>query len=88
MIAIELVTRRWEEDGWTVRSVEAQKVGYDLRCDRENEQAHLEAKRTQGSDVCFIITAAEIRNARIDPRPITCVVTAALTAVPKMFTYR
>jgi len=85
--AIEFVTRCYEEDGWTVRSVEAQKVGYDLRCDRGNEQAHIEVKSTQGSDVCFIITAAEVRNAMIDRKHITCVVTAALTAASKMFTY-
>jgi hypothetical protein len=60
--AIEFVRCRYEDDGWTVRSVEAQKVGYDLRCNRGNEQAHVEVKGTQGSDVCFIITAAEVRN--------------------------
>jgi hypothetical protein len=43
--AIEFVTRRYEEDGWTVRSVEAQKVGYDLRCDKGNEQS---ARRSEG----------------------------------------
>jgi hypothetical protein len=85
--AIEFVTRSYEEDGWTVRSVEAQKVGYDLRCDRGNEQAHVEVKGTQGSDVCFIITAAEVRNAMIDRKHVTCVVTATLTAAPKMFSY-
>jgi hypothetical protein len=85
--AIEFVTRRYEENGWTVRFVEAQKVGYDLRCDKENEQAHVEVKGTQGGEVCFIITAAEVRNAMIDRKHITCVVTAALTAAPKMFAY-
>ena len=85
--AIEFVTRHYEEDGWTVGSVEAQKVGYDLRCDKGNEQAHVEVKGTQGSDICFIITAAEVRNAMIDRKHVTCVVTAALTAAPKMFTY-
>jgi len=85
--AIEFVKLRYEQDGWTVRSVEAQKVGYDLHCDRGNEQAHVEVKGTQGDDVCFIITAAEVRNAMIDRRHFTCVVTAALTPAPKMFTY-
>ena len=64
-----------------------QKVGYDLQCDRGNEQAHVEVKGTQGDDVCFIITGAEVRNAMIDRRHLTCVVTAALTSAPKMFTY-
>jgi hypothetical protein len=62
-------------------------VGYDLCCERADEQVHLEVKGTQADDVCFIITAAEIRNAMIDRRHLTCVVTAALTPVPKMFTY-
>ena len=85
--AIEFVTRRYEEDGWTVRSVEAQKLGYDLRCDKGNEQAHVEVKGTQGDDVCFIITAAEVRNVMIDRKHITCIVTAALTSAPKLFVY-
>jgi Domain of unknown function (DUF3883) len=61
-------------------------VGYDLFCEREDELVHLEVKGIQADDVCFIITAAEVRNAMIDRRHLTCVVTAALTA-PKMFTY-
>jgi hypothetical protein len=37
--------------------------------------------------VRFIITAAEVRNAMIDRRHVTCVVTAALTPTPQMFTF-
>jgi hypothetical protein len=85
--AIGFVTCRYEENGWTVASVEAQKVGYDLRCNKEGEEAHVEVKGTQGDDVCFIITAAEVRNAMIDRKHLTCVVTAALTSAPKVFTY-
>jgi len=85
--AIEFVSCHYEQDGWTVRSVEAQKAGYDLCCDRGNVQVHVEVKGTQGDDVCFIITAAEVRNAMIDRRHLTCVVTGALTAAPKIFTY-
>jgi hypothetical protein len=59
-------------------------VGYDLRCDRGNEQAHVEVKGTQSEEVCFIITAAEVRNAMIDRKHLTCIVTAALTNAPKM----
>jgi len=85
--AIEFAKRHFEQDGWLVHSVEAEKVGYDLRCDKGEEQVHLEVKGTQADNVCFIITAAEVRNAMIDRRHLTCVVTAALTAAPKMFTY-
>jgi Protein NO VEIN, C-terminal len=45
------VKRCYESDGWSVRSVEAQKVGYDLCCDKGDEQIHLEVKGTQGDDV-------------------------------------
>jgi len=58
-----------------------------LCCERADEQIHLEGKGTQADNVCFIITAAEVRNAMIDRRHLTRVVTAALTPVPKMFTY-
>jgi uncharacterized protein DUF3883 len=77
--AIEFVRLRYEQDGWSVRSVEAEKVGYDLCCERADEQVQLEVKGTQADDVCFIITAGEVRNAMIDRRHLTCVVTAALT---------
>jgi hypothetical protein len=39
------------------KALQVFEVGYDLRCDRGNEQAHIEGKGTQGNDVCFIITA-------------------------------
>ncbi len=60
---------------------------YDLCGDKGDAQIHLEVKGTQGEDVCFIVTAAEVRNAMIDRKHIPCVVTAALTDTPKMFTY-
>jgi len=42
--AIDLVKRNYEEDGWTVTSVEAEKVGYDLRCDKGDAQQHWKSK--------------------------------------------
>jgi hypothetical protein len=85
--SVEFVRRQYEQEGWAVTSVEAQKVGYDLRCGKGVVQQHVEVKGTQSDEVCFIITAAEVRNLMIDRRHLTCVVTAALSAAPKMFTY-
>jgi hypothetical protein len=85
--AIEFVRRHYEQEGWAVTSVESQKVGYDLRCEKGVLQQHVEVKGTQADDVCFIITAAEVRNSMIDRRHVTCVVTAALSSTPKMFSY-
>lgn len=47
--AIEFVRRYYEQDGWSVLSVEAEKVGYDLRCERGEEQVHVEVKGTCSS---------------------------------------
>ena len=55
--AIDFVERHYEKSGWTVTSVEAEKVGYDLRCDKGDVQQHVEVKGTQGEELCFIITA-------------------------------
>jgi hypothetical protein len=80
--AIETVRSFYEADGWEVTSIEAEKLGYDLRCYRDASEEHVEVKGTQGSDVCFIITASEVRNALIDRKHVTCVVTSALSSSP------
>ncbi len=85
--AIAFVTDHYERNGWKVKSVETSKVGYDLRCEKEEFHEHVEVKGTQGDDVCFIVTAGEVRNAMIDRHHVTCVVTAALSAEPQMFVY-
>lgn len=85
--AIDFVRNHYESDGWTVVSVEANKVGYDLRCQKGNALQHIEVKGTQGSEVLFIITAAEVRNVMLDRHHVTCIVTAALSPEPRMFTY-
>jgi Domain of unknown function (DUF3883) len=85
--AIDFVRRHYEQGGWTVVSVEADKVGYDLRCEKEQTHQHVEVKGSQGIDVCFIITAGEVRNAMMDRHHVTCLVAGALSAEPKMFLY-
>ena len=85
--AIFFVTDYYERSGWNVTSVEADKVGYDLRCEKEGCREHVEVKGTQGDDICFIITAGEVRNAMIDRHHVTCVITSALSAELKMFVY-
>lgn len=80
--AIETVRSSYETAGWTVTSVEAEKLGYDLRCRKSDSEEHVEVKGTQGTDVCFIITAGEVRNALMDRNHVTCVVTSALLPSP------
>jgi hypothetical protein len=85
--AISFVTDHYERNGWKVTSVEAGKVGYDLRCEKEEWHEHVEVKGTQGDDICFIVTAGEVRNAMIDRHHVTCVVTSALRAESGLFVY-
>jgi len=77
---VEAVRAAYSANGWTVTSVESQKLGYDLLCKKEDFEEHVEVKGTQGSDVCCIITAGEVRNALIDRRHVTCIVTLALSS--------
>jgi 5-methylcytosine-specific restriction enzyme A len=53
--AIAAVRSTYEKDGWEVQSVEAEKVGYDLRCRKAGLEEHVEVKGIQGSDICFIL---------------------------------
>lgn len=84
---VAVVTDWYESEGWTVKSVEAAKCGYDLLCRKYSEENHIEAKGVQGELVAFIITAAEVRQAQKDLDFVLCVVTSALTDDPKLNLY-
>jgi hypothetical protein len=81
--AIRVATVHFERDGWRVRSVEADKVGYDLHCDRAGQILRAEVKGVRGTERRFILTAGEYRRARTDPEFALCVVTSVLRA-PKV----
>jgi hypothetical protein len=85
--AIEHVTQDYVSRGWTVRSVEADKCGYDLNCKKGRDEAHVEVKGVQGEVISFIITRGEKRRAQNDPNFVLCVVTSALTQKPKLCSY-
>jgi hypothetical protein len=85
--AVKAVTEWYEDEGWTVKSVEADKCGYDLLCNRTLEEKHVEVKGVQGDTVAFIITAGELRQAETDPDFILCVVTSALTSASSLNFY-
>lgn len=85
--AVATVTAWYELEGWTVKSVEAEKCGYDLLCRKDSEENHVEVKGVQGDLVSFIITAAEVRQAQKDSDFVLCVVTSALTDSPSLNLY-
>jgi len=83
-VAIGEVTRRFEEEGWRVNSVERDKRGYDLKCIRGGTERHVEVKGIQGRASVFIVTAGELRRARTDRRFWIAIVTAALSRKPRV----
>lgn len=77
--AIKFVTNDYMKNGWSVRSVEADKVGYDLECKKENIIEKVEVKGIRGSELSFIITANEVKLSETDNYFILCVVRNALS---------
>lgn len=76
--AVSLVVQRYESEGWTVRSVESDRRGFDLECSRGDRIEHVEVKGTSGRREAFIITDGEKQLAESDPDFFLIVVTDAL----------
>jgi len=81
--AVRYVSGWYRRQGWKVKSVEAEKCGYDLRCKRNSVIEHVEVKGIAGSEPCFNITASEVNQAQINPAFIIYIVTASLSKSPK-----
>lgn len=76
--AVRHVEKTFRSDGWDIRSVEQDKVGYDLHATRGTDELHLEVKGTIGADPAFFLTANEYRRAEDDHRWRLCLVRHAL----------
>lgn len=81
--AINNVTKDYESKGGRVKSVEADKCGYDLLCTKNSKEIHAEVKGIQGNLPSFIITSGEVKRAENDADFIICIVTSALSENPK-----
>jgi hypothetical protein len=81
--AVAHVQARYEAGGWQVASVEAERIGYDLRCRREDEERHVEVKGVGGTLPAFLLTEGERRRAETDPLWWVAVVTEALGPEPR-----
>lgn len=59
--AIARATAALEAEGWSVESVERDRIGFDLLCTRpDGEARHVEVKGVRGSARSFIITEGEL----------------------------
>ena len=66
--AIDLVTRRLKQNGYSVLSHESEGVGYDLEATRGSSVLHVEVKGISGAELKFPITAGELNRAKEDPQ--------------------
>lgn len=81
------MTRWYEDQGWTVTSVENENRGYDLVCSNGSLEEHVEVKGTQGSTPSYFMTANEYTCAQEDPLFVLCVITEVFSKKPYIYTY-
>ena len=77
------MVKTYEANGWSVRSVERDKCGFDLKCSINGKVEQVEVKGVRGTGLCFIITAGEVEQARRNRKFFLVVVTSALSSSPK-----
>jgi tetratricopeptide (TPR) repeat protein len=85
--AIKFVTKLYENDEWNVKSVENDKLGYDLVCTKDGITENVEVKGISGKEQSFIITANELNQAKNNPQFILFIVNSALdnSPIPKRY---
>lgn len=76
--AVRNVTDFYQKKGWRVRSVEQEKVGYDLHCTKGDQVERVEVKGTSGTKEEFILTANEYAKAQTDATFVLYLVTNSL----------
>ncbi len=81
------VTKEYSREGWKVRSVEREKVGYDLHCSKGSRFVEVEVKGISGSKEEFLVTSGEVRRSETSRQFVICIVTGA-TSKPRIHKYR
>jgi 5-methylcytosine-specific restriction protein A len=81
--AVEHVAALYRAAVWVVTSVERERVGYDLRCVRGEEERHVEVKGVSATVPGFMLTEGERRAAESDSLWWVAVVTEALGPAPR-----
>ena len=62
--AMEEATHHYESRGWDVVDVSSQRVGYDIRCNRGNDELHVEVKGVSSDGSEVNLTRNEVQHAR------------------------
>lgn len=82
--AITYVTEWYRAQGWKVTSVESEKKGYDLVCERAAAELHVEVKGVNGNEKQFILTAREFETGFQDGKFVLALVSYALSEKPNL----
>ncbi len=85
--AVAYVTKWYSDSDWDVDSVERIKCGFDLVCTKKDVVENVEVKGVSGTDISFMITANEVRQAEQNDNFILCVVTNAGSNSPNLSRY-
>ncbi len=86
--AINYTVNLFQNEGWYVESVESLKCGFDLLCTRDEEILNVEVKGTSGTELKFIMTKNEVKEAEINPNFLLIVVTNANTNLASHFKFQ
>lgn len=82
--AVTYVTEWYRSHGWNVTSVESEKKGYDLVCERASSKLHVEVKGVNGNGKQFILTAREFETGFQDGKFVLALVSHALSEKPNL----
>jgi hypothetical protein len=78
--AVEAVSKKYRNAGYTITSVESDNCGWDLIAEKGGERLHLEVKGASGADIYFELTPNEYKKLKEHAvRYRVCVVCRALT---------
>lgn len=76
--AMLFVTRQLRKEGFLVKDISREKIGFDLQGTRGADVLNVEVKGTAGTDPRFVITNNEIEFMEKDPSAVIAIVTTAL----------
>ncbi|AFY69939.1 Tetratricopeptide TPR_1 repeat-containing protein [Thalassoporum mexicanum PCC 7367] len=76
--ALVIITSQYIRDGWSVRSVEKSKRGYDLACRKDGIREDVSVRGVAGRNPTFELNSDEIREAEYNDNFVLWVVSSAL----------
>ena len=86
--AIDFVINYYRSKGYEVKSVELDKIGYDLECIKNRSRLHIEVKGRSNGDTRVILTSGEFQAALVDSNWRLVIVTDPQSKTPKRESFR